>query len=91
LESSALNTFKKRALKSKRLSVDLLDESDDRLLEKLHLFDSQYLKRASVLLFHPEPEKYITGAFIKIGYFQNNADILIRPHILIVFFINILY
>jgi len=81
LDSSALNTFKKRALKSKRLSVDLLDESDDRLIEKLHLFDSQYLKRAAVLLFHPEPEKYITGAFIKIGYFQNNADILFHDEI----------
>ncbi|KPA11194.1 transcriptional regulator [Candidatus Magnetomorum sp. HK-1] len=81
LDSSALNIFKKRALKSKRLSHDLLEEPNDRLLEKLHLFEGQYLKRAGVLLFHPEPEKFITGAFIKIGYFQNNADILYHDEI----------
>ncbi|MBF0451142.1 MAG: putative DNA binding domain-containing protein [Candidatus Magnetomorum sp.] len=81
LDSSALNIFKKRALKSKRLSLDLLEEPEDQLLEKLHLFEGQYLKRAAVLLFHPEPEKYITGAFIKIGYFENNADILYHDEI----------
>lgn len=34
------------------------------------------IKRAAVLLFHPKPEKYVTGAFIKIGYFENEADLM---------------
>lgn len=27
------------------------------------------LKRAAVLMFHPDPEEYVTGAFVKIAYF----------------------
>ena len=81
LDLSTISLFRKRALRSKRLSPDLLEESDHRLLEKLHLFEGQYLKRAAVLLFYSDPEKYITGAFIKIGYFQNNADILYHDEI----------
>jgi ATP-dependent DNA helicase RecG len=81
LDLSTISIFRKRALKSKRLSSDFLEESDHRLLEKLHLFEGQYLKRASVLLFYSDPERYITGAFIKIGYFQNNADILYHDEI----------
>ena len=34
------------------------------------------LKRAAILLFHPKPEKYVTGAYIKIGYFENEADLM---------------
>ena len=45
------------------------------LLEKLNLLDGTMLKRAAVLLFHRNPEKWITGAFVKIGFFENDADL----------------
>ena len=31
-----------------------------------------------MLLFHPDPEKFITGAFIKIGFFRTNTDLLFQ-------------
>ncbi len=31
--------------------------------------------RAAVLLFHPEPERFFTGAQIKIGFFESNTDL----------------
>ena len=40
------------------------------------LEDEKMLKRAAILLFHPKPEKYVTGAYIKIGYFENEADLM---------------
>ncbi|MDR2145516.1 MAG: ATP-dependent DNA helicase [Tannerella sp.] len=33
------------------------------------------MKRAAILLFHPKPEKFITGAYIKIGFFETNTDL----------------
>jgi ATP-dependent DNA helicase RecG len=43
--------------------------------------DGHYLKRAAVLLFHPDPEKYVTGAFIKIGFFRTNTDLIYQDEI----------
>ena len=45
------------------------------LLESLNLYDDGKLKRAAILLFHRNPEKWITGSWVKIGYFLNDADI----------------
>ncbi|MEK7814131.1 MAG: RNA-binding domain-containing protein, partial [Candidatus Desantisbacteria bacterium] len=81
LDRLHLESFRKRALNSKRLSLDILNESDTILMDKLHLLEGKYLKRAAVLLFHPDPEKYVGGAFIKIGYFRNNADLLYHDEI----------
>jgi ATP-dependent DNA helicase RecG len=81
LNNTVIDSFRKRALKSKRLSSELLKESNSLLLDKLHLFEGDYLKRAAILLFYPDPERYITGAFIKIGYFLSNADLLYHDEI----------
>ena len=81
LDHSAIDSFRKRAMNRKRLSPDILEESVSRLLEKLHLFERDYLKRAAVLLFHPDPEKVVTGAFIKIGYFKSDSDLLYHDEV----------
>jgi ATP-dependent DNA helicase RecG len=75
LDGQTLATFRKRATKSKRLSSDILDENDAELIRKLHLTEGTYLKRAALLLFHPDPEEFFTGAFIKIGFFLSNSDL----------------
>ena len=75
LDTRTLAWFRQQALKSKRLSAEIVNEPDAVLLDKLHLIDGAHLKRAAVLLFHPDPERYVTGAFIKIGYFDNNVDL----------------
>ncbi|MBR1721920.1 MAG: winged helix-turn-helix transcriptional regulator, partial [Treponema sp.] len=49
--------------------------SNQDLLEKLNLLDGTMLKRAAVLLFHRNPEKWITGSFVKIGFFETDADL----------------
>jgi ATP-dependent DNA helicase RecG len=75
LSRSALDYFRKKAVKSKRLDADIWEDSMMELLEKLQLVEDVYLKRATILLFHPNPEKYITGAFIKIGFFRTDIDL----------------
>lgn len=34
-----------------------------------------------MLLFHPDPERYITGAYVKIGRFRTDADLLYHDEI----------
>jgi hypothetical protein len=51
-----------------------LNENNEGLLDKLRLVEGEYLKRAVALVFHPDPEKYVTGAFIKIAYFKEDAS-----------------
>jgi ATP-dependent DNA helicase RecG len=75
LDSDVLAGFRRQALRSQRLSPEVLDEPDEALLDKLHLREGAYLKRAAVLLFHPDPERFVTGAYVKIGYFESNVDL----------------
>lgn len=81
LDERALAYFRRRARISNRLSPELLRETDADLLNKLHLIEGAYLKRAAVLLFHPNPERFVTGAYVKVGYFRNNADLLFHDEI----------
>ena len=75
LPAVALEQFRQRADKSKRLSQDILREDDAHLVDKLHLADGVHLKRAAVLLFHPDPERFVTGAYLKIGRFKSDSDL----------------
>ena len=81
LDEKALRWFRSLALNSKRLSKAILDENDSVLIEKLHLTDGDYLKRAAILLFHPDPEKYVTGAYVKIGFFRTDSDLLYHDEV----------
>ena len=81
LKSETLAFFKKRGIRSKRLSEEALSEDNTHLLENLKLIEGDYLKRAAILLFHPDPEKFVTGAYIKIGYFENETDLIFQDEI----------
>lgn len=39
------------------------------------------LTRAGVLLFHPKPEKLFPGAFIKIGFFRSDTDLVFQDEV----------
>lgn len=76
LSTEALNRFRKRAAKSKRVDEEILNDTTEHLLYDLRLIDesNHELKRAAILLFHPDPERYISGAYIKIGFFRNDDE-----------------
>jgi len=69
LDKESFDIFHREAIRSGRMSKDDLKLSNQDLLEKLNLLDGTLLKRAAVLLFHRNPEKWITGSFVKIGFF----------------------
>lgn len=83
LKNDTFDFFRKKATKSKRLEAEDLDGTNQELLENLQLFleDEKMLKRAAILLFHPKPEKYVTGTFIKIGFFETDDELKFQDEV----------
>ena len=81
LDETAFKIFKRKALQRHRLNEEDLAVSREDLLQNLHCYENQYLTRAAVLAFHPDPEKWFTCSFIKIAYFENDADILYQDEV----------
>ena len=81
LENDAIRLFKKKALDSDRLDEAALNVSNKTLIQNLHITEGNYLTRACMLAFYPDPEKWVTGAYIKVAYFENDADILYQDEI----------
>ena len=81
LSRPAIDAFRKLARQSQRLDTTVLREPVPGLMEKLHLLDGKYLKRAAVLLFHPDPERFVTGAFVKIGFFGADRQLLYHDEV----------
>lgn len=75
LKQETLQLFRNKAYNSKRVNDSVLTDDDKTIIENLDLNENEYLKLAAILLFHPKPEKFITGAYIKIGYFETDDDL----------------
>lgn len=83
LKNDTFEFFRKKATKSKRLEPEDLDGTNQELLESLQLYleEEKMLKRAAILLFHPKPEKYVTGTSIKIGFFETDDDLKFQDEV----------
>ena len=81
VDDDVVKHFKVLAAKKGRIEPDLLEEPKNLLLEKLHLTNGEYLTNAAMLLFSKDPEKYQLGAYIKIGYFENDAELIYQDEI----------
>ena len=79
LSAEAFARFRKEAAKSGRVAEDVLQDTNEVLLSNLHLADEfgQKLQRAALLLFHPDPERTASGAYIKLGFFSAEDDDLV--------------
>lgn len=82
LSKPAIQYFKKKAIDSGRITADDLKDNLEMLLWKLQLkADAHYYKNAAVLLFHPNPEVLLPGAFIKIGFFLSDDELVFQDTI----------
>ena len=81
LDNVTFDLFRKYAKRSGRMEdADLMDDNHG-LLEKLRLYEGCYLKRAATLLFHPDPERYVAGAFVKVGFFCEGMDLVYQDEV----------
>lgn len=81
LDPEAFKYFKMAARKSGRIDESILQDNNKNIIENLQLFEGDYLKRAAVLLFHSSPENFIPGAYVKIAFFRNDADLVYQDEI----------
>ena len=81
VDDRLIERFKNLAGAKGRINEALLREPKDVLLEKLHLKSGEYLTNAAMLLFSKDPEKYQVGAYVKIGYFESDADLRYQDEI----------
>lgn len=81
LKQETFDFFRKRAFKSQRIDEESLADSNEHLIENLQLKEGEFFKRASILLFHINPEKYVTGSYIKIGFFESDSDLRFQDEI----------
>lgn len=72
LSEEAFKLFRKKAVESGRLKKEEVDIDNEILLRNLGLYDGKYLNNAAILLFGKEPNKWIIGSYIKIGFFEND-------------------
>jgi ATP-dependent DNA helicase RecG len=75
LSASAFEVFRKKAIQSKRLKKEDADIPIDALLENLNLKENGFMKRAATMCFGADPEKWVMGACVKLGYFDNDVDV----------------
>lgn len=81
LSTGAFTRFRTLATRSGRLDEAALAEPNASLLDRLRLTEGDYLKRAAVLLFHPDPLRYVGGAFVKIGFFREAAELVYHDEV----------
>ncbi|TRX03216.1 ATP-binding protein [Flavobacterium gawalongense] len=76
IDDNSIKTFVKDALKSGRMSNDIGELSTVELLEKIRLLDHGKLKRAAIILFGKDPNRFYPNIKVKIGRFGvNDADL----------------
>ena len=81
LRNDSFDIFREQALLSKRINEKDVASTKKHLLDSLNLIDNGRLKRAAILLFHHNPEKWIPGAYVKIGYFESDAELRYQDEI----------
>ncbi len=79
--AAALRLFKQRAIESGRMGRAVLRDSREVVLGNLELTEKHGLKRAACLLFSDRPEQYVSGAWIKIGFFVTDDDLRYQDEI----------
>ena len=82
-EHQSIQLFKDKAVKRGRLTNEEVSVEDTILMDNLHLIDEdEYLIRAAMLAFYKDPEKWVTGSYIKIGYFgKSDSDLVYQDEV----------
>jgi len=81
IDPAAIQLFRDKALKSKRIPENDINEPDVALINSLGLSSAGNLKNAAMIAFGRKPEKLVTGAYIKIGFFRTDTDLLFQDEV----------
>ncbi|MFA4911628.1 MAG: ATP-binding protein [Desulfobacteria bacterium] len=74
IDTGAINKFRKLA--AERIPFIKGEKTAQEVLHKLNLMENDKLRRAALLLFGKNPKKFHMTAYIKIGKFANDIDLI---------------
>ena len=74
LDGNAIEEYRKKAVLKGRHTKEEVSVPDEQIISDLKLLDISaegegQMVRAAVMLFHPDPERFVTGASVKIAFF----------------------
>ncbi len=75
LDTESFDIFRREAVRTSRMTRRDLECTNEELLDKLGLIVDGKLKRAAVLLFYRNPQRFFTGCYVKIGKFGIGSDL----------------
>jgi ATP-dependent DNA helicase RecG len=81
LDDSIIDTFLKKAISKGRIAREALSDSKEDLIRRLRLGNGVHLTNAAALLFGKELSYFFTGAYIKIGFFITDAEIVYQDEL----------
>ena len=81
LDDRIIETFLKKAIAKGRVAQEAQSDSKLDLIKRLRLINGDYLTNAAALLFCKELSYFFTGAYIKIGFFVSDAEIIYQDEI----------
>lgn len=79
--NDSFDIFREQAVKSNRMNKQDVSLSNEELLNDLKLMEHGVINRAGILLFHHDPERFVFGSYIKIGYFESASDLRYQDEI----------
>ena len=82
LDALAIQAYRDKAVENGRHTKSEVNVSDEQIVSDLKLIDESAdgngdIMRAAMLLFHSDPEKYVTGASVKIAFLLRKARMVI--------------
>ena len=81
IDDGVVEYFKEKASEKGRLEKEVLSETKEHLIEKLYLKSNNYLTYAAALLFAAKPQRWFLGAYIKVGFFESDADLIYQDEV----------
>ena len=81
LDDRMIDTFLKKAIAKGRIAPEAQSDSKLDMIKRLRLINSDHLTNAAALLFGKESSYFFTGAYIKIGFFVSDAEIIYQDEI----------
>ena len=82
IDKSAVEAFKKSAVRSKRLPAIENENDIKRIFENLKITKKGQLKRSALILFGKDPREYVFNAFAKIGKFGKSDTELLSQDVI---------
>jgi ATP-dependent DNA helicase RecG len=76
-----IDAFLKKAIAKGRIAPEALSDSKEDLIKRLRLVNGAHLTNSAALLFGKELSYFFTGAYIKIGFFMTDAEIIYQDEI----------